>query len=296
MAIIDPDGLFGGDRLRGCSDLARLLWPYLYLASNGYGRLELNRHRIVARCFSDFGQPPSEPQLIDVLEEYQRNRLLFVYEVGGQLWGAWDTPSKSLPDYKTARDRKSPAPPEPEFSQWRKAYRDQKTPLAKLCPNISQKFSENFPLGVGIGIGKGLNTCASQEPDARVCAAQISTDDPPFVTTEPDALFPVAPQGRAARSKSLESQQVEWLEEFMAIFWRKKDRKRAWTAFKRHVKTLARFEQVMAAVRAQTPEMLSREERHRPYAATWLNGERWEDQTEAQSTAAQNDDYPELTA
>jgi hypothetical protein len=36
----------------------------------------------------------------------------------------------------------------------------------------------------------------------------------------------------------------------------------------------------MRATRAQKPEMLMRDAHHRPHGATWLNGERWEDETE----------------
>ena len=42
MAIINPDGLFGGDRLRRCSNIVQLHWPRLYLAGDGFGRLELS--------------------------------------------------------------------------------------------------------------------------------------------------------------------------------------------------------------------------------------------------------------
>jgi hypothetical protein len=37
----------------------------------------------------------------------------------------------------------------------------------------------------------------------------------------------------------------------------------------------------MAATREQSPEMLNREPSKRPYGATWLNGERWEDEPSA---------------
>jgi hypothetical protein len=55
-------------------------------------------------------------------------------------------------------------------------------------------------------------------------------------------------------------------------------KKPAERAFRQHVRTQAKFEIVMAGMRAQKPEMLRREEGYRPYASTWLNGERWEDE------------------
>ena len=41
MAIIDREGLFGGDRLRRCSNAAQLHWPRLFLAADGFARLEI---------------------------------------------------------------------------------------------------------------------------------------------------------------------------------------------------------------------------------------------------------------
>jgi hypothetical protein len=54
MSIIDADGLFSGDRLRRCSTAAQLHWPRLFLASDGFGRLELNYHKVVARAYATF--------------------------------------------------------------------------------------------------------------------------------------------------------------------------------------------------------------------------------------------------
>ena len=65
-------------------------------------------------------------------------------------------------------------------------------------------------------------------------------------------------------------------------------------AFRKHVWTEARFQQIMAATRAQNSGMLAREEDHRPHGATWLNGERWEDETTESRTAVAQDDYPSL--
>src|SRR5262249_4709840 len=123
MAIIDASGLFSGNRLRRCSIAAQLHWPRLFLASDGFGRLELNYHKVISRAYPTFTPTPSEEELQGYLQEYMRNYLLFVYEWDGQLWGQWDTPKEFLPKYKTAIDRRSPIPPEPEFSKWKKHYR-----------------------------------------------------------------------------------------------------------------------------------------------------------------------------
>ena len=78
------------------------------------------------------------------------------------------------------------------------------------------------------------------------------------------------------------SQENGWFAQWWKIYWPPKHaRAAAEKAFRSKVKTEARFQRVMAATREQTPEMLSREPSKRPYGATWLNGERWEDEPAA---------------
>jgi biotin operon repressor len=78
--------------------------------------------------------------------------------------------------------------------------------------------------------------------------------------------------------RSADGYRPEWFEEWWAIYWRKVARKPAQKAFQKHVKTRQRFEEVMAATRAQTPTMMARDPEKRPHGATWLNGERWNDE------------------
>jgi uncharacterized protein YdaU (DUF1376 family) len=107
------------------------------------------------------------------------------------------------------------------------------------------------------------NTCAPQG-DARDCL-------PPNSSKRKSPL-----QG----GKKGSAEQEAWFFTWWEIYWLKKSKKAAFVAFCRHVTSAARFEEVMAATRAQSPEMLRREEKHRPHGATWLNGERWLDPTE----------------
>jgi hypothetical protein len=76
-------------------------------------------------------------------------------------------------------------------------------------------------------------------------------------------------------------EQEGWFTGWWAEYWLHKARKAARQAFAKQVRTAARFQQVMAATQAQKPEMLTRESSKRPHGATWLNGERWEDETGA---------------
>lgn len=92
MPIIKPEGLLGGDRIAELSDEARLYWPFLYAASNGYGRFEIDYMSILQSAFGSFLGKPSEEFIHRLLAEYRDRHLLFLYETeDGQVWGAWDS-------------------------------------------------------------------------------------------------------------------------------------------------------------------------------------------------------------
>jgi hypothetical protein len=291
VAVIDPEGLFCGDRLRRCSNMAQLHWPRLFLASDGFARLEINYARIIGRAYPTFNPPPSETELQAWLQEYARNYLLFLYEFDGQLWGQWDTRRELLPRYKTAVDKRSPLPPENAFIEWKRRYREQNKAFPKCFGEISESFLHG--VGVGVGIGGGKNICASPAGNARV-SLPPSIDEPPFETTEPDAVFSVEPANSTKPTRETTSRQERWFSQWWDEYWLHRAKKAAREAFRRHVRTEARFQQVLAATRAQKPEMLTRERSKRPHGATWLNGERWEDETTEAVSAVNHDDYPEL--
>lgn len=140
---------------------------------------------------------------------------------------------------------------------------------------------------------KEVNTCASNG-DARLGDPLLSIDDPPFGTTEPDAVVSQETAHRAKSSRELTAEQDRWFTAWWAEYWLHKAKKDARIAFRKHVRTKERFQQVMAATRAQKPEMLSREPQHQKHGASWLNGERWEDETTNPAHTAASDDYPEL--
>ena len=113
-------------------------------------------------------------------------------------------------------------------------------------------------------------TCASPDGNARL-DVPFSLDNPPFETTEADAIATERGAGELTRD------QEGWFAAWWLEYWLHRAKKAARDAFRKHVKTEGRFQQVMAATRAQKPEMLTREPSKRPHGATWLNGERWAD-------------------
>lgn len=152
MIIIDPDGLFHGKRLARCSDHAQLFFPRLLLASNGYGRLEIDFDRIRYEAFWTFRYKPTDERLAEVVQEYAHNFLLFLYVDEGQTWGQWDVAPNWLPRYKNAADRRSPAPEPEAFKMWLHEVKLQKI---KPFPRVSENFpkvSESFCPAVAVAV------------------------------------------------------------------------------------------------------------------------------------------------
>ena len=101
MAIIDPEGLFSGERLAACSDLAQLYWPRFFLAANSCGRIELSYKSIVSRVFGNFQSPPKSDDLWKIFREYDDNYLAILYQSeSGTWWCQFITSEKYLPKYK----------------------------------------------------------------------------------------------------------------------------------------------------------------------------------------------------
>jgi len=142
--MIDPHGLTHGERIRACSDEARLNFPCLLAASNSYGRLRMCAERIVEAGYVGYNSPPSEEQLVDWLREYHDNFLLFVYKASdGSLWGQWDVPKPLLGKYRRKCDLNSPAPPAEELQAFKERYTASRRKSAGKASNkIFAAFSE----------------------------------------------------------------------------------------------------------------------------------------------------------
>ena len=223
MAIIDPDGLFNGDRLAACSIPAQLHWTRLFLASDGFGRLEINYARIVGTAYPRFNPLPSETEIQSYIQEYSNNHLLFLFKADSRIWGQWDTKSEFLKRYKTAADRRSPAPPEPEFTNWKRSYRQDHKAFPKSFGNISEYFLHGGGVGVGVGVGK--NICASD--DARL---SIPTQgNTPTSQEQAEKSDRVGDRGRrvSAPLRELTPEQERWFATWWEEYWLRKAKKDA---------------------------------------------------------------------
>ena len=85
--------------------------------------------------------------------------------------------------------------------------------------------------------------------------------------------------GDAEQPLSLLELQQRWFdEEFWPRFWGKRDKAEALKAFKRHAVTETKKNQIITALNSELADMQARQPKHRPYAATWLNKRRYEDE------------------
>lgn len=142
MAIINPDGLFHGERLARCSDEAQLHWVRLFTASNTFGRIELSYRHIVNFAYSSFHKKPTEEQLAAWIQEYFQNYLLFVYDAeDGATWGQWLTSVEYLSRYHTAADRRSPEPDAKELELYRREYSASKSSKSLKINRFSKPLS-----------------------------------------------------------------------------------------------------------------------------------------------------------
>lgn len=138
--------------------------------------------------------------------------------------------------------------------------------------------------------GKGMELNGMEEK--RICSsAEADERNPPSIDNSfpegtPGALFPgEATKPAKANRQDLTATQETWFAGWWAIYWRRVARKPARAAFGKLIKTEGRFQEVMAATKAQSAEMLGRPPSARPHGASWLNAERWQDELE---TAAPN--------
>jgi hypothetical protein len=121
--LIDPQGLFYGDRISACSDEAQLHFPRLMAASNGFGRIELSISKLHSTVYANFKVKPTREQIQRWIREYHVNFLLFIYRAeNGSTWGQWSVSKGKLPKYKTAEDNRSPAADHDAFLAYQRSY------------------------------------------------------------------------------------------------------------------------------------------------------------------------------
>jgi hypothetical protein len=287
VAIIDPDGLFYGDRMAKLSLLARLYWPYFFVASNANGRLELNYHRIANRVFARFPSVPSEHEINGYLKEYADAHLLFIYRFNGQVWAQWDVSEKFLPTYKDAAAKRSPNPG-PAFLEWKNEYvklKEQSLSVSPFTCNDFEKSPEEFKnplknldgIGDGIGVGVGIKTCSSDlEP-----SSDSGLESKPTNASN-------GSKGRTAEERwGTKERSHAFRDSFWPIWPRKVAKAAAERAWFKHASSSEIASSIVKAVKDQTAMLTVDGLTFCPHAATWLNDKRFlDDPNEAALTPA----------
>ncbi len=176
MALIKAEGMFGGERLRACSDEAQLHWPRFLVLSNSFARFEVDFDKIVGVAYAGFKVKPTPDQLRGVLKEYSDNFLLFIYTAAdGSLWAEWVTEKENTLRYHTKADHQSPSPDPDALEAFRRAYVDFKRVKSSKLFEISSclkplkhfaNVSKVFPrVGVGKEVGNGVREGLALDTD-----------------------------------------------------------------------------------------------------------------------------------
>ena len=231
MAIIDPEGLFSGERLAACSDLAQLYWPRFFLAANSCGRIELSYKSLVSRVFGNFQDHPKSDELWAVFREYENNFLAVLYESdSGVWWCQFITSEKFLPKYKKTRDEQSPAPTSEVMEAHRRGYLEWKR--SKSFKNQSfQKLPTLFSsegVGIGVGVGTGIGVGVEKQEQQQKPSPPRSEDGggkkaepvPPSKPTTP----PKPPMAKPEKAKKSHADpRYEPCKDLLRAYWLSKN-------------------------------------------------------------------------
>ena len=193
MAIINPDGLFYGERLARCSDEAQLHWVRLFTASNTFGRIELSYRHIVNMAYGSFHKKPTEADISRWIQEYFENFLLFVYDApDGSTWGQWLTSAEYLSRYHTAADRRSPEPDKNAIESYRREYLESKSRKSLRINRYSKPSSTTSISIENDGVVEGCGEISLTEIDLEVgCLSnlfEMSNVSEPVETISPPTL------------------------------------------------------------------------------------------------------------
>jgi hypothetical protein len=179
LAVIDRDGLLYGDRLAKCSDAAQLWFPRYFASSNTCARFELNYEKLLTTVFASLKKKPTKQEFWNHMVEYNKNFLLFTYDVAGVIWGQWWTAEHFLQKYPLNADKRTPTPPEEPFEHWKNAYYEMKKGMSArpldlntYVFEVSKDFKKlsKISSGVGGGVEEGIGKAEAQ-PAAQPKAA-----------------------------------------------------------------------------------------------------------------------------
>lgn len=173
-------------------------------------------------------------------------------------------------EWNTSKERQSADGRFGNHERWH-VRRKMVKPGCEFCPKEPDSGDESAP---DIGPDSGADRTGESET--------VALPDPnpsPSQTKNPSASADAERVGAASLtpSEQVEADFAEWY----TIYPVKRDKGHALKSYRsaRRKRGVTR-ELLLAALQQQLPELMAREPNRRPYPGTWLNGERWEDQTD----------------
>ena len=139
--LFDSTGMFKGKRLRALDTQSRYLYPYILMLTDLYGRIELGEEAICEEFISFKDETLTPSKMKQVFDSFEQNSLCFIYEAKRSRWAQFDTPLDMRREYPSVDDCRSPAPPEPAYTEWLQSIHDEdweKFHLGKHKSHISE--------------------------------------------------------------------------------------------------------------------------------------------------------------
>jgi hypothetical protein len=247
-------GINDSERVDRLSEKAEIFYRRLLNVVDDYGRFDARPALLIAACYPLRAGLMRMEEVESALRECTEGErpLIIVYTSGGKEF-------LEIQDFRQQLRSKQSKYPDPPSADAK--------PMAPNCASVATHTSSVRTL----------------YPETKTETYIRASDAHAQVPADGDTSLHPSETNGAERSLSA-ADGAEHREAWFANFWKKysiwrnRDKKRAHAAFKRTVTNRSLFEAVMAALDAQTPEMMNRPADKRPYAGTWLNGERWNDQ------------------
>ena len=262
------EGILDSRAVNALSDQGEILYRRLMSVVDDFGRFVADSDLIRARCFARQLDrwPPS--RVSNALAEVSRvladdgQPLVMLYAVGPKRFLEISRFDQRL-RMKTSK------------------FPDPSTGMPVTCPTDGSHLTDIRRPEVEVEVEAEETQTPESEfaltpKESATSEKSSEVQKEPNTKTTPDHPRLVRPAVQAETSEA-----AGWFAQWWAIYWHRDAKKAAQKAFTRNVRTEARFQQVMAATKAQAAFMLSKEKTFRPLGATWLNGERWEDELSA---------------
>lgn len=223
--------------------------------------------------FEGYGSNPAEEWALELDEELVSVQAVLAYMQGHDLIRETSTGRYQL------RDALEMTGSESESAERMRRYRERRAEL----PEASQSNVQPLPCN---HTGAQSDAAASQSDIEKETEKETDTEPEKEAETESKKKAPAGAKKsrKAAPAETVEAEIVPEYELFFTEFWKaypnKKAKQAAAKAWKRLKPDRALFDVIMQALEAaKHSDQWSRDGgRYIPYPATWINGQRWEDQ------------------